>query len=95
MILGFHGMDPDLLQKWARESRLPNIQRLMARAAYPVTSMDPRSRLRRGASFATGVNPGKRIASGSTSSRRENVRLSMIRQDWVLSDAGGSKPGSR
>jgi predicted AlkP superfamily phosphohydrolase/phosphomutase len=60
VILGFDGMDPDLVQRYVTEKKLPNIGRLIeAGGIYDLeTSHSPESPTA-WASFATGVNAGK------------------------------------
>ncbi|HEX2443897.1 MAG TPA: alkaline phosphatase family protein [Vicinamibacterales bacterium] len=60
VILGFDGMDPDLVQRYIAEKKLPNIARLIeAGGIYDLeTSHSPESPTA-WASFATGVNAGK------------------------------------
>ena len=39
VILGFDGMDPDLVNKWMAEGKLPNMQRLAAEGGvYPLAT---------------------------------------------------------
>ncbi|MGH9311071.1 MAG: alkaline phosphatase family protein [Vicinamibacterales bacterium] len=60
VILGFDGMDPDLVQQWVTEGKLPNIARLMSQGGlYPLTTTHSAESPTAWASFATGVNPGK------------------------------------
>jgi len=60
VVLGFDGMDPDLLERWMKGGQLPNIARLAAEGGFlPLgTTHSPESPTA-WASFATGVNPGK------------------------------------
>ena len=60
VILGFDGMDPDLVERWMKEGQLPNIARLTQQGAFRrlETTTSPESPTA-WASFATGVNPGK------------------------------------
>jgi predicted AlkP superfamily phosphohydrolase/phosphomutase len=60
VILGFDGMDPDLVERWMKEGHLPNIARLAQQGAFrPLeTTASPESPTA-WASFATGVNPGQ------------------------------------
>ncbi|MCA1559184.1 MAG: alkaline phosphatase family protein [Acidobacteria bacterium] len=60
VILGFDGMDPDLVGQWMREGLLPNFKKLADQGGfYPLsTTISPESPTA-WASFATGVNPGK------------------------------------
>jgi predicted AlkP superfamily phosphohydrolase/phosphomutase len=60
VILGFDGMDPELVQRWVQEGRLPNIKRLMDEGGlYPLATTHSAESPTAWASFATGVNPGK------------------------------------
>jgi predicted AlkP superfamily phosphohydrolase/phosphomutase len=60
VILGFDGMDPDLVQQWVQEGKLPNIKRMMSQGGlYPLTTTHSAESPTAWASFATGVNPGK------------------------------------
>ena len=60
VILGFDGLDPDLVRKWMDEGKLPNMQKLAAQGALRRlgTTHSPESPTA-WASFATGVNAGK------------------------------------
>jgi predicted AlkP superfamily phosphohydrolase/phosphomutase len=60
LILGFDGMDPDLVSKWMSEGKLPNIQRLARDGSMvPLATTHSPESPTAWASFATGVNPGK------------------------------------
>ncbi len=60
VILGFDGMDPDLVQRYVQEGKLPNIARVMAEGGlHPLTTTHSPESPTAWASFATGVNPGK------------------------------------
>jgi predicted AlkP superfamily phosphohydrolase/phosphomutase len=60
VILGFDGMDPDLLKRWIDAGHLPTFKRLQEQGGlYPLgTTHSPESPTS-WASFATGVNAGK------------------------------------
>jgi predicted AlkP superfamily phosphohydrolase/phosphomutase len=60
IILGFDGVDPDLLQNWMSAGHLPNIQKLAVSGIFQKlgTTNPPESPVA-WASFATGLNPGK------------------------------------
>ena len=60
VILGFDGLDPDLVQQYMKDGHMPAFSRLIAGGgAYPLeTTVSPESPTA-WASFATGVNPGK------------------------------------
>jgi len=60
VILGFDGMDPDLVERWVQEGRLPNIKRLMEQGGlHSLATTHSAESPTAWASFATGVNPGK------------------------------------
>jgi predicted AlkP superfamily phosphohydrolase/phosphomutase len=60
VILGFDGMDPDLVQQLVAERKLPNIKRLIDQGGiYPLGTTHSAESPTAWASFATGVNPGK------------------------------------
>jgi len=60
LILGFDGMDPDLVRQWVAEGKLPNFKALIDRGGLHdlQTTHSPESPTA-WASFATGANPGK------------------------------------
>jgi predicted AlkP superfamily phosphohydrolase/phosphomutase len=60
VILGFDGMDPDLVERYVRQGKLPNIAKLMDQGGLHrlETTHSPESPTA-WASFATGVNAGK------------------------------------
>jgi predicted AlkP superfamily phosphohydrolase/phosphomutase len=60
VILGFDGMDPDLVEQMVRDGKLPNIKRLIDQGGlYPLGTTHSAESPTAWASFATGVNPGK------------------------------------
>ncbi len=60
VILGFDGMDPDLVTKWMDEGHLPNLKRVaLDGGVYPLATTHSPESPTAWASFATGVNPGK------------------------------------
>jgi predicted AlkP superfamily phosphohydrolase/phosphomutase len=60
VILGFDGMDPQLLKKWMDEGKLPNIAKLAKTGGmYPLQTTHSPESPTAWASFATGVNAGK------------------------------------
>lgn len=60
IILGFDGMDPDLVEKWAAQGRLPHLKKLIDRGGlYPLETTHSPESPTAWASFATGVNAGK------------------------------------
>jgi predicted AlkP superfamily phosphohydrolase/phosphomutase len=60
VILGFDGMDPDLVAQWMKEGKLPNIRRVAEQGGmFPLATTHSPESPTAWASFATGVNPGK------------------------------------
>ncbi|HEV3484651.1 MAG TPA: alkaline phosphatase family protein, partial [Vicinamibacterales bacterium] len=60
VILGFDGMDPDLVQQWMKDGRLPHFARLARQGGvFPLTTTHSPESPTAWASFATGVNAGK------------------------------------
>jgi predicted AlkP superfamily phosphohydrolase/phosphomutase len=60
IILGFDGMDPDLVERWTAQGRLPNLKKLIDRGGlYPLETTHSPESPTAWASFATGVNAGK------------------------------------
>jgi predicted AlkP superfamily phosphohydrolase/phosphomutase len=60
VILGFDGMDPDLVEQLVRDGKLPNFKRLIDQGGlYPLGTTHSAESPTAWASFATGVNPGK------------------------------------
>ena len=60
VILGFDGMDPDLLKTWIDAGRLPTFKRLVdGGGLYPLSTTHSPESPTAWASFATGVNAGK------------------------------------
>lgn len=59
VVLGFDGVDPDLLSKYMAEGRLPNFSRLAKEGDYKTlgTSIPPQSPVA-WSNFITGMNPG-------------------------------------
>ncbi|MCI0412297.1 alkaline phosphatase family protein [bacterium] len=59
IILGFDGMDPDLLQKYMAEGFLPHFKKLAEQGAFkPLEATPPPESPVAWASFETGANPG-------------------------------------
>jgi len=59
VVLGFDGVDPDLVAKWMKEGKLPNLQRLAVNGTFrPLGTTNPPESPVAWASFATGLNPG-------------------------------------
>jgi predicted AlkP superfamily phosphohydrolase/phosphomutase len=60
VVLGFDGMDPDLVEQWMKAGKLPNIRRIVEQGGlYPLSTTHSAESPTAWASFATGVNPGK------------------------------------
>jgi predicted AlkP superfamily phosphohydrolase/phosphomutase len=60
VILGFDGMDPDLVQQWIDKGHLPNFARLArGGGVFPLATTHSPESPTAWASFATGVNAGK------------------------------------
>ena len=60
VILGFDGMDPNLVRRWMDEGKLPNMKRLADEGGlFPLGTTHSAESPTAWASFATGVNPGK------------------------------------
>lgn len=60
VILGFDGMDPDLVREFMAQGQLPNLERLMKQGGlYDLGTTVSAESPTAWASFATGVNPGK------------------------------------
>lgn len=59
VVLGFDGADPDLLSKWMKEGKLPNLARLAETGTFkPLGTTNPPESPVAWATFATGLNPG-------------------------------------
>ena len=60
VVLGFDGMDPDLVQQWIAAGQLPTIAKLAQQGGLrPLDTTHSPESPTAWASFATGVNPGK------------------------------------
>ena len=60
IILGFDGIDPDLLSKWMDEGKLPNLRMLGESGTFlKMGTTNPAESPVAWSSFATGTNPGK------------------------------------
>ena len=60
VIIGFDGMDPDLVREWMDQGRLPTFKRLADQGGlYPLDTTHSPESPTAWASFATGVNAGK------------------------------------
>lgn len=60
IILGFDGIDPDLLSEWMDEGKLPNLKRLGESGTFlELGTTNPAESPVAWSSFATGTNPGK------------------------------------
>jgi predicted AlkP superfamily phosphohydrolase/phosphomutase len=59
MVLGVDGMDPNLLQRYLAEGRMPNCQRLITRGAFcPLGTSNPPQSPVAWSNFISGTNPG-------------------------------------
>lgn len=59
VVLGFDGMDPNLVQRWMQSGRLPNFKRLAEQGTFqPLPTTNPAQSPVAWSSFATGENPG-------------------------------------
>jgi len=59
VVLGFDGADPNLLSKWIKEGKLPNLARLAQTGTFkPLETTNPPESPVAWAAFATGLNPG-------------------------------------
>src|SRR5574337_1619611 len=59
VVLGFDGADPNLLSKWIKEGKLPNLARLAETGTFkPLGTTNPPESPVAWAAFATGLNPG-------------------------------------
>lgn len=59
VVLGFDGMDPNLLQGWIDEGKLPHFAKLAAEGSFqPLPTTNPPQSPVAWSSFATGTNPG-------------------------------------
>ncbi|MCK4802395.1 alkaline phosphatase family protein, partial [bacterium] len=60
IILGFDGIDPDLLSGWMDEGKLPNLKKLGEKGTFlELGTTNPAESPVAWSSFATGTNPGK------------------------------------
>lgn len=60
IVLGFDGVDPDLLKQWMTAGELPNVQKLASSGTFrKLETTNPPESPVAWASFATGLNPGK------------------------------------
>ncbi len=70
-MLGFDGLDPDLVSQFMDEGKLPNMQKLARQGALQRLETTPSADASAWASFATGTNPGKHgVFSDATPQRR-------------------------
>ncbi len=70
-MLGFDGLDPDLVSQFMDEGKLPNMQKLARDGALQRLETTPSADASAWASFATGTNPGKHgVFSDATPYRR-------------------------
>ena len=60
VLIGIDGATPDLLQKWIKEGKLPNFQKIQEKGVYgKLKSTTPPFSAPAWTSIATGCNPGK------------------------------------
>lgn len=60
MVLGFDGVDPELMEKWMGEGKLPNLVRLRAQGVFlRLGTTNPAESPVAWSTFATGKNPGQ------------------------------------
>jgi predicted AlkP superfamily phosphohydrolase/phosphomutase len=60
LVLGFDGMDPNLVDRWMKGGQLPNLAKLAKQGGmFPLATTHSPESPTAWASFATGVNPGK------------------------------------
>ena len=60
IVLGFDGIDPDLLSRWMDQGKLPNLKRLASNGTFlELGTTNPAESPVAWSSFATGTNPGK------------------------------------
>ena len=60
VVLGFDGLDPDLVRQWVAAGQLPNFKKLIDQGGlYDLETTHSAESPTAWASFATGVNPGK------------------------------------
>ncbi len=65
VVLGFDGLDPDLLERWIADGRMPTFAALAAKGGlYRLETTPSPETLPAWASFATGVNPGRHRVFG-------------------------------
>jgi len=97
LILGIDGATLDLIEPWAADGTLPNLQRLLAGAAWGrLASTVPAATFPSWTSFMTGVNPGRhgvydftRRDGGAYAVRFVNATYRKAQTIWqLLSDAG-------
>jgi predicted AlkP superfamily phosphohydrolase/phosphomutase len=59
VVIGFDGLDPNLVQHWMDEGKLPNFKRLAEQGSFqPLPTTNPAQSPVAWSSFATGNNPG-------------------------------------
>ena len=64
-MLGFDGLDPDLVSQFIDAGKLPNMQKLARQGALQRLETTPSADISAWASFATGTNPGKHGVFGN------------------------------
>ena len=84
-MLGFDGLDPDLVSRFMDEGKLPNMQKLARQGALQRLETTPSADMSAWASFATGTNPGKHgiFGNGPALSRRGGTAF------WTLAGQAG------
>ena len=66
VVLGFDGMDPELVSRWIDEGKLPNLRKLASQGGvYPIESTPSPEWPSAWASFATGSNAGRHRIYGA------------------------------
>lgn len=73
VVVGFDGLSPDMVEKFTREGKLPNFERLTREGAYgELLTVLPPSSASAWSSAVTGVNPGKHGVYGFLKEIRED-----------------------
>ncbi len=97
LVIGLDGATWDLLDSWAAQGLLPNIQRLRSGGAWgPLRTTLPPLTPSAWSSMYTGTNPGKHGIFGFNERRKDGYRLSPVHSSdrrtktlfRILSDAG-------
>ena len=83
VVLGFDGLDPDLVSQFMDEGKLPNMQKLSRQGALQRLETTPSADVSAWASFATGTNPGKHgVFGGDATPERHGAPF------WTLAGRG-------